>query len=253
MNKFYSIGWMIIFLIFELQVINVITLTWTRAYFSIFINLRDCGGASKWFMPFTIINYFVELLICFGSLSIWSLYPKGNFSLPNGITQSLKQSCTSILFIFPVKILKGVRPRRNMPPNRWILILCFGLPPLLPAALNNLLSLVQFLDVNCRNSTVQLNFQIYLCKSWQHIQKWTVCSDWLDTIWQYLVLIFRHPNLLTHPKIVLLKLSSLSFVLTFLLLKIIGSLPLFDLSSDTTLWNFNSICIKASLDTTKYL
>ncbi len=102
----------------------------------------------------------------------------------------------SILFIIPVNILKDARPRRDMPPKWWILILCFGLPTLLPATLNNLLSLVFSFLVNF-NWILKFIF-VSLgnpCKN----EPFAMIG--LVTFWQYLVLIFCHPNLLTHPQI----------------------------------------------------
>jgi hypothetical protein len=39
--------------------------------------------------------------------------------------------------MIPVKITSGVRPWREMPPNKCTLSLCLGFPSLPPAGLNN--------------------------------------------------------------------------------------------------------------------
>jgi len=98
-----------------------------RAAHSLSIGFRsgDSGGVGQWLMPFWLIQFTVDLLVCFGSLSCQNRCPVGYTVETNGFRYSSSMVWYTELVIIPVNMGGKIRVRWTQAGGGYVPFMCY--------------------------------------------------------------------------------------------------------------------------------
>ena len=154
------------------------------------------GGVFHQLILLSSINFWVSLLVCFGSLSCWNLWPSGNVSRIKGIRLLLRRSSVKkVDSIIPPKTARVVAPRLDIPAQTWTLYGCFGLPFSFGGSHQRRNDSFRLLSIATVHSSVKITLSNVSPSSWHFRANAKRLARFGSlTNWQYFVPADSHPR-----------------------------------------------------------